>query len=241
MSASRTASPLANALHALTLPAARRMIRQAHRRRTLGAALRRLARLAEPEFAERTLLEDLVYGWGNESFSAGPEYLRRAMQLVAGAGGPVLECGSGLSTLLTGIVAHRTGVTVWSLEHSADWHAWVGSELERHRIGGVELLYAPLRDYGEFSWYDPPPDRLPGGIRAVLCDGPPGTTPGGRYGLLPVLRPLLAPGCVVLLDDADRDGEREALRRWTEEAGAEVTFDDGGGKPFALARLPRVN
>jgi hypothetical protein len=238
MTASWTATPLTSALRALTLPAVRRLIRRAHRRRTLAAALRRLARLPRPELADRSLLEDLVYGWGNEGFSAGPDYLREALRLVAEARGPVLECGSGLSTLLAGIAARRSGVTVWSLEHNPDWHGWVGGELRRFGVGGVELCLAPLRDYIGFHWYDPPRGRLPSGIRVVLCDGPPGTTPGGRYGMLPVLGPYLAPGCVVLLDDADRTGERETLRRWRTDAGAEATTHDDGRKSFALVRLP---
>ena len=39
---------------------------------------------------------------------------------------------------------------------------------------------------------------------------PPGSTRGGRYGLLTVLGERLAPGCTILLDDAGRPDEREA-------------------------------
>ena len=54
-------------------------------------------------------------------------------------------------------------------------------------------------------------------ISLVICDGPPSSTRGGRFGLVPVLRENLAPGFRILLDDARRPGEREVLRRWASE------------------------
>jgi hypothetical protein len=60
---------------------------------------------------------------------------------------------------------------------------------------------------------------------------------GGRYGLLPELRPSMAADCVILLDDASRDGEQEVLKRWTEEH--HVThYLDGAAKPFAVVEFP---
>ena len=37
-----------------------------------------------------------------------------------------------------------------------------------------------------------------------------------RYPALPALEPRLAPGAIVVLDDATRPGEREILERWSE-------------------------
>jgi hypothetical protein len=44
-----------------------------------------------------------------------------------------------------------------------------------------------------------------------VCDGPKGTTRGGRYGLAPVMKDRLAPGCIVLLDDTSREAERAII------------------------------
>ena len=60
------------------------------------------------------------------------------------------------------------------------------------------------------------PDRE---IDLLLVDGPPGYGEGmerSRYPALPALEPRLAPGAMVVLDDASRPGEREIIERWTE-------------------------
>ncbi len=177
------------------------------------------------------VLADLVYGWGNERWSALDEYLAACLQHAVDCDGPVLECGSGLSTLLVGAVLDRRGIDLWVLEHLEDWGARIGEELARWDIDGVTVVVRPLRDYGEYAWYDPPLGRLPERFALVICDGPPGTTKGGRFGLVPVLGPRIARGCTVLLDDAARPGERQIAARWAVELGA--TLEPlGTRKPF---------
>ena len=51
----------------------------------------------------------------------------------------------------------------------------------------------------------------------VICDGPPASTPGGRYGLLPVMRDKLKAGATILLDDAVREEEQVIANRWAAE------------------------
>ena len=74
-----------------------------------------------------------------------------------------------------------------------------------------------LKDYGSYQWYDVDHDALPHGIKLCICDGPPGSTRGGRYGLMPQIGHRLAPGCVVLLDDTCRAEELDIARRWANE------------------------
>ncbi len=89
--------------------------------------------------------------------------------------------------------------------------------LARHRLDNVRVCQAELRDFGEFDWYAAPPEDLPKNFGLVICDGPPGGTVGGRYGLFPRMRSHLAPDCVVLLDDAGRTAEQATLARWRQE------------------------
>jgi len=86
----------------------------------------------------------------------------------------------------------------------------------------VTVHIAPLRSWDRFDWYDPPMDCIPRGFGLVICDGPPGATRGGRFGLFPVMQDCLATDAVILLDDADRAGEREVAERWQAEWGARV-------------------
>ena len=177
------------------------------------------------------LMDDLTYGWGNETFSALNEYIAEVVTQTLAVRGPILECGSGLTTILMGTIAQETGRKVWTLENSPQWADQVQAVLDRRGITSVRLCVAPLRDYGGFEWYDPPLNEMPDGFRLVVCDGPPGDTKGGRYGLLPVMTHKLAPRCIVLLDDAAREGERQAAARWQAEDGASIEAV-GADKPF---------
>ena len=201
----------------------KRAAKQALLEQALRRAVRRVAALPEGEVPSRELLADLLTAWSNDGFAADLDYLEEVARRAASVEGPVLECGSGLTTLLLGLLAGRRGFETWSLEHHPEWRARVGSALKEHNVPRARLALAPLKSYGGFSWYDPPLAEMPDSFRLVVCDGPPGQTPGGRYGLLPVMRERLHAGSLILLDDANRPEEQEALRRWSDEYG--VTFE----------------
>lgn len=159
-------------------------------------------------------LSELVQGWGN-TWSAQHEYLAACLEHVRDANGPILECGSGLSTILIGTVAQVTGNSVVSLEHEPKYAARVQYYLDKYRLSSVRLCVVPLGTYGDFDWYMPPPfGSIPDKFSLVVCDGPPGTTRGGRYGLVPVMLEKLRPDCTILLDDGAREDEQDIASRW---------------------------
>lgn len=164
---------------AMALYAVRKFVRSQHRRWVFRNALRRFAMNPERGVNDAALLADLIYGWGNEAWSGSEEYLHACVEAVCRSNGDILECGSGLSTILMGLVARESGHTVWSLEHHASWSERVRQTLERNLISSVRLCLGPLRDYGDYSWYDPPLDSMPARFAVVVCDGPPASTPGG--------------------------------------------------------------
>lgn len=201
----------------------------------LRRAVERISALPSGQLPTRQMLEELRAGWGNTGYAARPEYLRELMERAVSTPGPILECGSGVSTLLLGLLAGRRGVETWTLEHLPQWHARVSGALRRNRIPHVHDCLAPLQDYGTgYSWYTPPVERMPRAFQLVICDGPPGETPGGRYGLWPVLGERLGSGAVILLDDADRPGEEEVLRRWSTEARMRVDMRKVPGGAYAI-------
>jgi hypothetical protein len=217
----------------------KRAVKEALLERKFRRAMQRISKLSEDQVPTRELLTELQTGWGNEGFAASYDYLEEVILRARTTPGPILECGSGLSSLLLGIVAGQRGVDIWSLEHISEWHARVENALVRHHISRVHLHLAPLRDYGGFSWYDPPLDALPDNFSLVVCDGPPGTTPGGRYGLLPLLGNHLAAGALILLDDANRPGEAETLSRWIAEENVSVVLREAPTGAFALVTYGR--
>ncbi|MHB8257928.1 MAG: hypothetical protein ACYDHY_18440 [Acidiferrobacterales bacterium] len=211
-------------------------MRAAFRRVVLDLAIRRVAALPAGTMPGTTTLAVLRYGWGNTGWSAKPEYIAEIARRALQSRGPILECGSGLSTILLGLLADKSGLRVWALEHDSGWHERNRQTLARYGIRGVELCYAPLTAHGGFDWYSPPLERMPRDFGVVICDGPPETTPGGRYGLFPVMKDCLAADCVVLLDDTKRPGERKILERWAKENGTTSTFG-GSEESYAIVTI----
>jgi predicted O-methyltransferase YrrM len=247
MRGTRTEPPvneLTAALKGLLRPGARAVERgrQRHRQYQLHRSLRALRKYPSVALAPASpLLRRLVYGWGNEGWSAREEYLRAMIQEALVSPGPVLECGSGLTTLVLASIVGGRGVAVWTLEHQAEWAERVRRELSAMGDRSVTLSERPMRSAAEFDWYDPPLDAMPPRFALVVCDGPPTTTRGGRYGLAPILRDRLAPGTVILLDDAERPAEREIAARWAAELDADCEVF-GTQKPFyrLVLRDPRA-
>ncbi len=173
------------------------------------------------------LFEDLVElrrRWGNEGFAISVEILEEVVKRAEKTKGPILECGSGLTTILLGMIARKRGIEVWSLEHNPTWAHYVEKILQQCKIQGVEICQAPLYDYGEFTWYQPPWERMPSGFQLIVCDGPPGSIPGGRYGLVPLSKEKFDKNAIIILDDAQRPMEAEIARRWAEEGGMNLEF-----------------
>jgi len=217
-----------------TLPAYfREGIKEAVRQSTLEAAIQRILASPPHRIPDDDTLQQLRTGWGNEGFSGDLRYLREVARHVLSVDGSVLECGSGVTTILMGLLGSRRGITIWSLEHDPYWQSRVEEVLQRYHIPSVELCAAPITDYGEFGWYAPPFQRLPKTFRLVVCDGPPQkTTLGGRYGLLPMMKDRLAPGSVILLDNAIP--EAPTIQRWREDFGVAVELSDV--RTFAIIR-----
>lgn len=221
-------------IRALVPAPLRKKLRALHRDHVLYRTLRKIKEHDQYIPLSDQTISRLLYGWGN-SWSLREEMITEMWHRAWHTRGPVLECGSGLSTLLLGIAADRIGYDLYSLEHDSDWQAQVALATQRLGLKRVKVISAPLVMHGGYAWYDAP-GHFPADFTLVLCDGPPGTTMGGRYGLLPELRPSLADDCVILLDDAGRDGEQEVLRRWAEEHHA-VHHLFGDAKPFAVVEI----
>ena len=120
------------------------------------------------------------------------------------------NAASGLST----IVLAALGIATTTLEHDLPW-ARTCQEFAQNHDMTTNIIHAPLISYGDFDWYQVPPDLLSPVL--VLCDGPPGTTRGGRYGFLPVLAEKLESSCTILMDDGERVEEQRIAQRWAAE------------------------
>jgi len=205
-------------------------------RRQLRRAIDAIRKVPEGQIPDRQLLSDLIEGWGNQGYAAKVDYLAAVAKSSVNTPGPVLECGSGATTLLMGVLCGRRNIEVWTLEHSREWLQRVEEALMRNHISGVHVCESPLVEYGDFVWYDPPLGRMPKEFSLVICDGPPGVTKGNRYGLLPVMGNRVPAGSTILLDDAERPGELEVIQKWEHEATFQTDLFDNQGRKYAVMR-----
>ncbi len=150
----------------------------------------------------------------------------------------IFEFGSGLSTLFLARLLQRLGTTspfpMMSIDHS---HRYLGET--RRALGGsteVHLVHAPLavtECAGRvFTTYHPAYLReIPRDVRFdfVLIDGPPAYR-YGREAPLYHLAPYLTQDALIVLDDANREPEQEAIANW------QRTWPDG----FAMMHFPEL-
>ncbi len=175
------------------------------------------------------------FGWGNSGWPADGEFLRASCEFLRRSSSDALECGSGLSTVIFALGLRGKHTRLLTLEHQEEWFDKVSEQLARFDSTAVQLVHAPLVNYGEFDWYSMPDEIEGRHLGVVICDGPPGTTLGGRYGLLPVARDHLQSPATIVLDDSARENEKRVLRRWANQFDA--TWEDHEESGFAVVTV----
>lgn len=129
----------------------------------------------------------------------------------------VVEFGAGASTLVAGRALHlHGGGRLVSFDQHGDFVGETGRWLADHGIP-ADIRTAPLvpsPNGWPGLWYDH--GALPDAIDLLLIDGPPWTIHPLTRGSAETLFDRIAPGGMVLLDDAARPGERIVARRWRE-------------------------
>jgi hypothetical protein len=211
-----------------------RPLKRAVRKRVLDPLARRICDQRLPRVVreyrsnvapDREFIRRLRHAWGNEAWSADASYVCEVISRAGGCSGPVLECGSGLTTLVAALAGEKRDVTVWSLEQDEGFADLVSRRLRRNKINNVHIRYAPLKDYGEFVWYDLTGIDLPDHFELVVCDGPGVRDCWGdsylmwRYGVLPVLEERGVSVGEMLLDDATEPRGANLLSRWEKDFG----------------------
>lgn len=136
----------------------------------------------------------------------------------------IVECGSGLSTVWAAYALERCGAGhVVALDHEAEFAEKTRANLAEHGLSQyAEVRHAQLVPIelpsGSWQWYDTSALKDVRKVDVLLVDGPPKTVgEQARYPAIPVLRELLAPGAVVLVDDSARPDEQAILERWVAE------------------------
>ncbi len=142
----------------------------------------------------------------------------------------ILECGGGTSTFFIGRLLKALGRgRLLTIEHSDQWASWLDRHLSHEGLGEhVRIVRAPLETTSvgwnpTSEWYraDALASCLAGtSLDLLVVDGPPAFREDvrhARYPAVPFLDRYLSRNSCVILDNVDRDGEREILLRWERE------------------------
>jgi hypothetical protein len=151
-------------------------------------------------------------------------------EIVHGARRCIVECGSGVSTVVVARLLRERGEgALVSLEHDQHWAGVVQDQLRRESLDTIaRVVYAPLE--GTPPWYDLAGlADIPDAVDLLIVDGPPAFDPGHghrRAPALPWFGERLIPGATVMLDDIDREGERDVLAGWEAGTGWRFSIDE---------------
>jgi hypothetical protein len=135
----------------------------------------------------------------------------------------VLELGSGTSSVWIAYALEKFGGRLVSIDHEAEFAGRTRTLLTAHGLDHVaEVRDTPLRtvdvDGTEFNWYDVDGLADVDGVDLMLVDGPPGGVgPLARYPAMHLLGHKLSATATVILDDANRQDEKDVLDRWEAE------------------------
>jgi len=157
----------------------------------------------------------------------------------------ILECGSGLSTLVlakyASVVTENRGYHhyVLSLEQSKKWKKEVELRLLEECLNDfVKILHVPLdnRNNYDFSRLANVQNFQNQKLDWILIDGPAGPA-GCRCCTLPGLVKFCKKGTRWFMDDAFRDGELEVLVKWTKIQEIKIEGIYPIGKGLASGRV----
>jgi hypothetical protein len=142
----------------------------------------------------------------------------------------ILELGAGQSSILLDrlAAAGAMAAAVTTVEHDQDWIDRLRPKLNH------TLLHCPLKDMndevGAYRAYNFGPS-LPTVVDLLIVDGPPAGTSAianSRHGALQLIDRLDRTGFIVLIDDAEREGEVRLAQRFCASLGERgIAFRQG--------------
>jgi len=137
----------------------------------------------------------------------------------------IVECGSGVSTLIISYCIKKMGCGhIWSIDHEKKYSDITSNNLKTHGLASFStVIVAPMKlidiDNKNYNWYDTKGlTAIQNKIDMLIIDGPPRNySDEVRYPALPLLYEYLSDDAVIILDDANRKGEKEIVRKWLKQ------------------------
>lgn len=165
-----------------------------------------------------------IFTYYGSGWSAGPRMMKEIYDACKDAKGPILEVGSGITTIIAGLACQRNGQTVHALEHDLDWFRVVRNFIQLWKVKGIALYYAPLKEYPEFTpegakqplmWYGDI-DELPEKFDVAIIDGPPRKY--GREGVYKIMADKIK-DAKLIVDDCEDTTQLNLLKDYADPLG----------------------
>jgi hypothetical protein len=146
----------------------------------------------------------------------------------------IVECGGGISTFYIARLLKERGGHLYTIEHEEFWANFITEKLKEENIDGfASVIFAPLVSTelgleGNY-WYDTEILKekfFDKKIDMVLVDGPPAYKDNikyARYPAAPYFHQFMADDYTIILDDANRLGEQEIMKKW--ESYLNISFE----------------
>ena len=145
----------------------------------------------------------------------------------------IVECGSGNSTILICSLLNSYNLKsgkLYTLEHDLNYYNKIKDEIESRKLGKkASIIYSPLKEFDideeKWVWYDFKQLNIPR-IDLLIIDGPPDPIQkNARYPALPLLYKYFTNNTIVIIDDLNRDSEKETFRKWENRYGEKFSFE----------------
>lgn len=197
--------------------------------------------------AEERVFQALVDNSPSPEFAAPARVLKAAWEMAHEVKGPILECGSGVSTLVMGIALTRLNSPYFlhSLESDLNWVERVGGWLQRYGVMNSNVYYCPLIPHERGKWYDADPEGFPEPFDGVFVDGPPRVLNqqiiSERSVLWDVLGEKIKAARSWVIDDVSTPHERRVVEQYTGDRKIEwlLGLPDKKVHAACIARLPQ--
>lgn len=195
---------------------------------SLGASLRRQNKTSLPWLVQeiragRDKLDTYIEAFkafGNK-WAASADVLHLAANLARSSELPILEMGTGLSTV---VLAAASKHKVWAVEHDPQYAETLKGMISTAGVGNVALVTAALKD----NWYDLDADieAFPKEFGLAFVDGPPRYLGCDRLRFFEVFGDRCK---IILCDDANSPGYAAQLRAWAASKGRKFQSDGRAG------------
>jgi predicted O-methyltransferase YrrM len=163
-----------------------------------------------------------------DDWAASPKLLYFLAELILEKGlKNIVECGSGISTLVMGYSLRNLGGGIlYSIENEKAYYKKNQKLIKKHNLNDkVKIIYAPKKieviKGKKWNWYETKHLNDIDKIDFLFVDGPvsadPISTAEGRYPALPFFWPRITSGGYIVLDDCESEKNLNVCRLWEKQ------------------------